>query len=400
MSRKSSITAREVAALKPAERQYARGCGGGLLLLVTPEGGKWWRFKYRFGGVQRGYSLGTFPDVSLAEAREKASEARRMLRDGRDPGVAKAAKKLAQGNSFESIAEEWLIQQSKTLSEATLDKARWMLKQLVYPHIGSRPVADIEAPELLTMLREIEEKGHHETAHRTRQRVSQIMRYAIATGRAVRDPTQDLRGALAPVPTENRAAVTDPAKVGQLLRAIDSYDGQPSTMAALKLAPLVFVRPGELRGAKWNEIELDAGEWRIPAERMKMGERHIVPLSKQAVAILRQQQRLSGSNSEYVFPALTSPKRPMSENTVNGALRRLGYSQDEMTGHGFRAMASTLLNERGFPPDIIELQLAHAERNKVRAAYNRAERLPERRQMMQAWADYLDGLRAAARKAA
>jgi integrase len=397
MRRQTAVTAKEIQSLKPTQKPYKRGCGGGLVLLVMPDGGKWWRFKYRFAGKERGYSLGTFPDVSLAEARDKVSEAKRLLRDGVDPGIAKATQKLAQGITFQAIAEEWLIQQAKTLSPRTLSKARWILEEFVYPRIGSRPVAELQAPELLAMLRPIEKKGHHETAHRTRQRVSQIMRYAIATGRATRDPTQDLRGALAPVPTENRAAVTDPAKVGELLRAIDGYAGQPSTMAALKLAPLLFVRPGELRGAKWSEIDLDAAEWRIPAERMKMGERHIVPLSKQAVAILHEQHRLTG-RGEYVFPALGSSTRPMSENTVNGALRRLGYAQDEMTGHGFRAMASTLLNERGFSPDVIELQLAHAERNKVRAAYNRAERLPERRKMMQDWADYLDELRRAESK--
>lgn len=399
MPRRAAITAKQVENLKPQERPYKRGCGGGLLLIVAPDGGKWWRFKYRFGGKERGFSLGTYPDVSLAQARDKADDARRSLRDGVDPAIARATVKLAQGTTFQAVAEEWLAQQANKLAPVTLSKARWMLEEFVYPHIGSRPISDLQAPELLALLRAIEAKGHHETAHRTRQRVSQIIRYAIATGRAVRDPTQDLRGALAPIPTENRAAVTDPAKVGAMLRAIDGYSGQPSTMAALKLAPLVFVRPNELRGARWDEIDLEAAEWRIPPERMKMGERHIVPLSKQAVAILKEQHRLTGTR-EYVFPSLRSANRPMSENTINGALRRLGYAQDEMTGHGFRATASTLLNELGVSPDLIELQLAHAERNKVRAAYNRAERLPARRKMMQEWADYLDELKAERRKAA
>jgi integrase len=392
MPRKGSITAKQVQALTPGEKPYKRGCGDGLLLIVNPDGSKWWRFKYRFGGKERGFSLGTYPEVSLAEARDRADDARRSLRDGNDPAVARATVKLAQGITFQSVAEEWLAQQATKLSKATLSKARWMLEDFVYPRIGSRPVGDVQAQEILGLLRGIEQKGHHETAHRTRMRISQVIRYAIATGRAERDPTQDLRGALAPIPTENRVAVTDPAGVGALLRAIDGYEGQPATMAALKLAPLVFVRPNELHGAKWSEIDLDAREWRIPGKRMKMGERHIVPLSTQAVEILRQQHRLTGTG-EYVFPSLRSNSRPISNNTINGALRRLGYAQDEMTGHGFRAMASTLLNERGFPPDIIELQLAHAERNKVRAAYNRAERLPERRKMMQDWADYLDELR-------
>jgi integrase len=399
MPRQAAITAKQIQNLKPEVRAYKRGCGGGLLLIVMPDGGKWWRFKYRFGGKERGFSLGTYPDVSLAKARDKADEARRSLRDGVDPAIARATSKLAQETTFQAVAEEWLTQQASKLAPVTLSKARWMLEEFVYPRIGSRPVGDLQAPELLALLRAIEAKGHHETAHRTRQRISQVIRYAIATGRAVRDPTQDLRGALAPIPTENRAAVTDPAKVGELLRAIDGYTGQPSTMAALKLAPLVFVRPNELRSAKWDEIDLEAAEWRIPAERMKMGERHIVPLSTQAVAILQEQHRLTGTR-EYVFPSLRSATRPMSENTINGALRRLGYAQDEMTGHGFRATASTLLNELGVSPDLIELQLAHAERNKVRAAYNRAERLPARRKMMQEWADYLDELKADRRKAA
>jgi len=287
--------------------------------------------------------------------------------------------------------------QAERLAPITMTKARWILNSFVYPRLGSRPIAEITAPELLSVLRPIESRGMNETAHRALQRCSQIFRYAIATGRATRDITSDLRGALAPVVVENRAAITEPQKIGALLRSIDGYVGHPTTAIALKLSPLVFVRPSELRAAEWSEIDLNAAEWRIPAERMKMRERHIVPLSTQAVALLRQLRSIA-RKSKYVFPSLQSRDRPMSVNTVTGALRRLGYARDEMTAHGFRAMACTCLNELGWHPDLIELQLAHAERNKVRAAYNRAERLVDRRKMMQAWGHYLDGLRAGERE--
>jgi integrase len=289
------------------------------------------------------------------------------------------------------VATEWLARQK--LAPATLEKATWQFEQQLFPELGERPIAQISAPELLAVLRKIEVRGKIETAHRAKQRASQVFRYAIATGRADRDPTGDLRGALTPLKPQNRAAVTQPAKVGELLRALSGYSGHPVTHAALRLAPYVFVRPGELRGAEWAEIDLDAGEWRIGAQRMKMREAHLVPLSTQAAAILREIQLLTGSGT-YVFPSLRTLKRSISENTITAALRRMGYSGEEMTTHGFRAMASTLLNEQGFPPDVIELQLAHKERNKVRAAYNRAQRLEERRHMMQAWADYLDALKA------
>jgi integrase len=251
---------------------------------------------------------------------------------------------------------------------------------------------EVTPPELLAALGKIEARGNHESAQRAKQKCGQIFRYAIATGRAERDISADLRGALVPVIARNHASLTRPADVGSLLRAIDGYEGQPITAAALKLAPLVFVRPGELRGARWTEFDLDGAEWRIPGERMRMKEQHIVPLAHQAVTILRELHALTGWG-EYVFPSLLTLERPMSNNTVNTALRRLGYTKEQMTGHGFRSMASTLLNEQGFHPDLIELQLAHVERNKVRAAYNKAQRLAERRKMMQAWSDYLDQLR-------
>lgn len=377
----------------PEGRQYKVYDERGLYLLVTP-GGRWWRFKYRLGGREKGISLGTYPDVSLKRAREKRDEARRLVADGLDPSDQRRAAKDAQADTFKAIAEEWLPKQH--FSDKTLEKARWTFDDLIYPYIGGRPVRQITAPEVLDLVRRLEARGKHETAHRTKQRIGQVLRYAIATGRAERDVTADLRGALTPIKVTNHAAVTEPASVGELLRAIDTYSGQPAVEYALRLAPLLFVRPGELRAARWEELRLegDEPEWRIPAERMKMGEYHVVPLARQAVALLRDLKPITGPNG-MVFPNLRDPNRPLSEVALTAALRRMGYSGDQMTWHGFRTIASTLLNEQGWHPDLIELQLAHQERNKVRAAYNRAQRLEERRKMMQAWADYLDQLKAA-----
>lgn len=395
------LSAVRVRDAKPREKPYKLFDQRGLYLLVTPSAdqyqGRLWRFRYRINGSEKVLALGLYPDVSLKRAREKRDEARRLLADGVEPNVQRKIERAASTETFEAIGREWLAHRAKTTATVTQQKATWLLEQ-IFAEIGSRPILDVTAPELLAALRKIEARGHHESAHRAKQKCGQVFRYAIATGRAERDISADLRGALVPVVAKNHAALTDPAEIGALLHAIDSYEGQPVTAAALKLAPLVFVRPGELRGARWAEFDLDAGEWRIPGERMKMGEQHIVPLSRQAVAILRRLEPLTG-RGEYVFPSLLSVTRPMSNNTVNTALRRLGYTKDQMTGHGFRAMASTLLNEQGFPPDVIELQLAHAERNKVRAAYNRAQRLTERKQMMQAWGDYLDALRTTSSKA-
>ena len=337
-------------------------------------------------------TLGAYPDVTLKRAREKRDDARKLVADGVDPSAKRQAERATHVETFEAIAREWLELQGKSLAAETMEILGTRLKSFLYPYVGSRPVASITAQELLAALRRVEARGKHETAHRVRALAGRVLRYAVATGRAQHDIAADLKDALAPVKSRNFASVTEPARVGELLRAIDGYSGQPITAFALKLAPLVFVRPGELRGAEWSEFDLEGGEWRIPAARMKMGEQHIVPLSRQAVAILRELEILTG-RGRYVFPSLLSLDRPMSNNTVNAALRRLGYGSDEQTGHGFRSMASTLLNEQGFPPDVIELQLAHSERNKVRAAYNRAQRLAERKKMMQAWADYLDGLK-------
>ncbi|MFE0502305.1 tyrosine-type recombinase/integrase [Lysobacter soli] len=373
--------------------------GGGLFLLTRESGARYWQMKYRYGGKERLLSFGVYPEVSLAEARRKRDTAREALRDGMDPGAIKRAHKVAArvaaANSFQAVADAWMATQRRKLAPATFAKSQWLLAQ-VLPWLGSRPVSEIEPPELLTALKRIEARGAHETAHRTKEKCGQVFRYAIAHGIAKRDPSADLRGALAPIVRTSRAALTDPAKVGELLRAIDGYSGQHVTRCALRIAPLLFVRPGELRGMEWGELDLEAGQWRIPARRMKMRDEHVVPLSSQAVAILRELKPLTG-RGRYCFPSLRSASAPMSENTINAALRSLGFDKDTMTGHGFRAMASTRLNEMGWPPDVIERQLAHAERNKVRAAYNRAQYLEERTTMMQAWADYLDGLRAGAK---
>lgn len=385
-----SLTAAAIQAAKPREKPYKLFDQGGLFLLVHPNGGRYWRLKYRMHGREKLLALGTFPDVSLAKARTRRDDARKLIADKTDPAVVKQVEKTANAETFKAIALEWLAKQK--MAAATVEKAKWTFEQLLFPELGDRPIRQITAPDLLAALRKLEARGKIETAHRTKQRASQIFRYAIATGRAERDPAADLRGALTPLEAEHRAAITEPKRVGELLRAIDEYVGQPSTHYALKLAPFVFLRPGELRAAEWPEIDLDAAEWRIPAERMKMRDSHYVPLSRQAVVILREIRPITGSG-RLVFPSLRTTTRPISEGTLNAALRRVGFSKEEMTGHGFRTMASTLLNEQGWHPDLIELQLAHAERNKVRAAYNRAQRLDERRKMMQAYADYLDGLK-------
>jgi integrase len=384
-------------AAKPTQKPYKLSDGGGLYLLVNPNGASWWRFKYQFEGREKLLSLGVYPHVTLQQARALRDDAKKTLVSGVDPSAKRQAEKSSTANTFEAVAREWLALQEKKLAPTTYAKAVWTLETLVCPYIGTRPIAKLGAIDVLKVLKRIEGRGIHETAHRTRQRCSHVFRYAVQTERAAHDVTADLRGALAPVVSEHHAAITEPSRIGELLRAIDGYTGHVGTACALKLAPLLFVRPGELRHAEWTEFELDGHEpqWRIPAGKMKMREQHLVPLSKQAVALLRELQPATGQGP-YVFPSLRSRSRPMSDNTVNAALRRLGYTSEEMTGHGFRSLASTCLNEQGYHPDLIELQLAHAERNKVRAAYNKAQRLPERRKMMQDWSDYLDHLRLAA----
>jgi len=387
------LTEARIRRARPKERPYKLRDGGGLYLLITPTDAKQWRLRYVVGSRESMVSLGTYPATSLKAARAKRTELRAALEVGKDPAAERRAERANTANAFETIAREWLAKQP--FAPKTLAKAVWTFEDLLFPYIGSRPVTALTAPELLEVFRRLESRGKHETAHRSKQRVGQVLRYAIATGRAERDPTADLRGALTPIKVTNRAAVTDPREVAQLLRALDGYQGHAIVEAALKMAPLVFVRPGELRAAEWAEINLDAAEWRIAAHRTKMRRPHLVPLAKQAVAILREIEPLTG-RGRYVFPSPRTSQRPLSDNAITAALRRIGYTGEQMSWHGFRAMASTLLNELGFPPDIIELQLAHQERNEVRAAYNRAQRLEERRKMMQAWADYLDGLRSGA----
>lgn len=381
---------------KPKEKAYKLADEKGLFLLVHTNGSKYWRFKYRFDGKEKLLALGVYPDVSLKDARDKRDSARKQLAvDKIDPGHHRKAHKTARAasaaNSFEVVAREWFAKYSPNWVKSHSDKILRRLERDIFPWIGNRAISEISAPELLTTLRRIESRGAIETAHRAHQNCGQIFRYAIATGRAGRDITYDLRRAIPPAKAKHHASIVDPKAIGGLLRAIDGYQGSLITKCALKLAPLSFVRPGELRKAEWTEFNLDVAEWRIPAARMKMREQHIVPLSSQAIAILKELHPLTG-NGRYVFPGARTNGRPMSENTVNAALRRLGYAGDQMTGHGFRSMASTLLNEQGWHRDAIERQLAHAERDAVRAAYNYAEHLPERKRMMQAWADYLDGL--------
>src|SRR5580700_1853126 len=390
-----SLSEAKIRSAKPRDRAYKLFDERGLFLLVTPTGGRLWRLRYRIGNLEKLISLGSYPDVPLKRAREKRDEARRLIADEIDPSAERKARRAAMLVTFQGVAQEWLDLQSKSLAPETISILGARLNSGLHPYLGTRPMTSITARELLSALRRIEARGRHQTAHRVRALAGRVFRYAVATGRAQHDVAADLKDALVPVKSKNFASVTDPIRVGELMRAIEGYSGHPVTALALKLAPLVFVRPGELRQAEWSEFDLEGAEWRIPAARMKMRELHVVPLAHQSITLLEELQPFA-RGGRYVFPSLRSRDRPMSNNTINGALRRLGYSTEEQTGHGFRTMASTLLNEQGFPPDVIELQLAHAERNKVRAAYNKAQRLPERRKMMQAWADYLDGLRAGA----
>ena len=394
------LTNATIKAAKPQTKPYKLADEKGMYLEVAPSGGKWWRLKYRFEGKEKRISLGTYPDVGLKEAREKREEARKLLAAGIDPGESRKAQKAAGTgdglNSFEVVAREWFSRQRATWVDSHADKILSRMERDLFPWLGKRPIASISAPELLTTLRRIEERGAVETAHRALQNCGQIFRYAIVTGRAERDPTPALRGALQPVKETHYPAVTDPKKIGDLLRAMDDYEGTFVTKCALRLAPLVFVRPGELRKAEWSEISLDAAQWNIPAARMKMREPHLVPLSTQAVAILRELYALTG-RGRYVFPGVRSNDRPMSDNTILGALRRMGFGKEEMTGHGFRAMSRTVLDEvLHVRPDYIEHQLAHSVRDPNGRAYNRTAHLAERTKMMQMWADYLDGLKGGA----
>ncbi|TDJ27189.1 MAG: DUF4102 domain-containing protein [Gammaproteobacteria bacterium] len=388
------LTQKAIKALKPRQRPYKASDGGGLYLAINPTGSKLWRWKYRVEGREKLLSLGIYPTVSLKVARTRRDEARQLLDQGIDPSAVKRAAKGALGDTFATISDEWLLRQRPKLAESTFGKVKQLIG-LLLPRIGKRPIAKIQPPDLLLALREIESRGTFEAAKRSRQVAGRVFRYAISIGKAERDPSADLAGALTTSPVKHRSAITEPKAVGALLRTIDGYQGEPGTIAALKLLALLFVRPGELRLAKWSEFDLDAGQWVIPAKRTKMRKEHLVPLAPAAVEILRELHTYSG-DGEFVFPSLR-PGRAISENTLNYALRNLGISPDQHTCHGFRSTASTLLHELGYPPEVIELQLAHAQRNQVAAAYNRSARLAERKAMMLHWAKYLEGLRSGAK---
>lgn len=392
------LTDTAIRTAKPAEKPYKLADEKGLFLLVNPNGGKWWRLKFRVGGKEKLLSLGTYPDTGLKEARSKRDAARKMKAEGIDPSehrkaVKATASELAE-NSFEVICREWLEHKRCNIEEAQYLKARARLEKDVFPWMGSRPITDITAPEVLTVLRRIDARGARYTAHKVKSEISQCFRYAIATGRAERDPCPDLRGAIPAPKTENRPAITDPKEAGELLRAIDGFKGTFVVRSALLLAPMLFVRPGELRKAQWDDFDLDKGEWRYFINKTKS--HHLVPLATQAVATLRELHALSGHDG-YVFPG-RDPKLPMSDAAVNAALRRMGYdTKTEITGHGFRAMARTILHEElHIKPEVIEHQLAHQVPDSLGTAYNRTKFLKERKAMMQLWADYLDKLKTGA----
>lgn len=380
------------------DKPYRLSDAKGLYLEIHPNGSKYWRLKYRFAGKEKRLALGVYPRVSLKDARKACQVAKDQLEQGIDPLQAKKVRRAeqaqAQANNLETIAREWHKQQARHWSESYSAKVLRAIERDLIPYLGTLPLDSISPPQLLAVLRRVEARGAAESANRLKQTVGQIFRYAVATGRAARDITPDLKGALATPKKNHFPAITEPAKVGKLLNMLDAYAGTATVRAALKLAPLVFVRPKELRHAEWQEIDLEAAEWRIPAEKMKMGMDHIVPLSRQAVEILQEQQLLTGQ-WQYVFPSARSPRRPMSDNAILSAFRNMGISKEEMTGHGFRAMARTILDEvLGERVELIEHQLAHAVKGSLGRAYNRTTHLPQRREMMQRWADYLDQLRA------
>lgn len=393
---KTMLTDIEIRKAKSKERPYKLSDSGGLHLLITPTS-KLWRLAYRFDGKQKTLAIGQYPVFSLTDARKHRDEAKRLLIDNIDPSSAKRAKKQTlcgiSANCFEVIAREWHETHMTIKTAGHAKKVMDRLEKDVFGFIGGANIKDIEAPDVLTVLRRIEARGACDLAHMTKQIIGQVFRYAIATGRAVRNPVPDLEGALKPRTVTHYAAITEPAKIAELLRAANNYTGSITTKCALMLSFHAMLRPTEIRTAEWHEIDLERKEWRIPAAKMKKRVDHIVPLSRQVIDIFEQLKPITG-HKRFVFPSVRTPSAPMSENTINGALRRLGFERDEMTAHGFRSMASTRLNESNlFSCDVIERQLAHNDRNAVRAAYNRAQYLPERAKMMQWWSDYLDSLR-------
>jgi integrase len=378
---------------KPREKPYKLSDGEGLFLLIHPSGAKYWRLRYFFAGKEKLLALGVYPQISLGEARQKRFEARNAIAHGNDPGEIKKQEKqqllLNQANTFEEVTREWLAKRTGHLSDTTRQVKEIRLERYAYPSLGNKPIAEINAPDVLAMVRKIEKRGTFELARRVLQMTGQIFAYAIATGRADRNPVPDLRGAIETPKVTHRAYLKE-RELPDFLVKLEAYDGHPQTKLALKLLLLTFVRTTELRAAEWIEIDWKKGEWRIPASRMKMKQEHIVPLSKQSLSLLKELRLYSG-NREHLFPNWQKPTGYMSENTMLYALYRMGY-HSRTTGHGFRSTASTILNENGFRADVIERQLAHTERNNVRAAYNHAQYLTERREMMQWWADYLAGI--------
>ncbi|MEQ9462311.1 MAG: integrase arm-type DNA-binding domain-containing protein [Haliea sp.] len=392
----SKLTAATVKNAKPGPKSRKLTDGGGLYLLVDTKGSKFWRYDYRFAGKRKTLAVGVFPDISLKEAREAHYEAKKQIQKGIDPGqvrkVERQTRNLAASDSFEAIGREWFNQIMDDKSESYRVRTGRILEKDLYPYVGNRPIAEISAPELLATLRRIESRGAVDIAHRARQTAGQVFRYAIITGRAERDPTADLKGALKSKKKKHHAAITEPADVGRLLVAIDNFQGTAVVKAALQLSALLFQRPGEIRAMEWGEINWDAKRWELPAEKMKMGLPHMVPLSRQAVDILLDLQRLTG-RGRFVFPSARGASRHICENAVRVALRAMGYTNEQMTAHGFRAMARTLLDEvLGFRPDWIEHQLAHAVKDPNGRAYNRTSHLEGRKEMLQGWADYLDDL--------
>ena len=385
-----------VKSANPKESQYKLFDGGGLFLLIAPSGGKWWRLKYRFGGREKLLSLGTYPLVSLKDARERRDEAKKLLANSVDPGLHRQAVKTStlseHANTFEIVAREWFAKHAPALVESPSKKILSRLEKQLFPFIGACPIREIEAPHLLAAVAHAEKRGAVETAHRLVQLCGQVFRYAIITGRAKHDISADLRGALQAVTVQHRAAITEPQKIGALLRAIDGYQGYFPLTCALRLAPLLFLRPGELRQGEWAEISFDAAELRVPPTKMKMRQMHIVPLCSQALSILEELRPITGQR-RYLFPSIRAASRPITDEALLAPLPRKGFTKEEMSVHGFRGMASTILNEKGYNRDWIERQLAHGERNGVHAAYNYAEYLPERRRMMQEYADYLSELK-------
>ena len=392
------LTDTTIRTAKPSEKPYKLADEKGLFLLINPNGSKWWRLKYRVSGKEKLLSFGTYPDVGLKDARSKRDDARKLLADGVDPGQNRKAQKATKaelvGNSFEVIAREWLEGQKTIVSTGQYDKTLARLQNDVFRWLGARPISELTAPDVLTVLRRIDARGARYTAHRARGQISQVMRYAIATGRAERDPCPDLKGAIPSPRSSNFASITEPLKVGEMLRSFDAFSGTFVVKCALEMAPRVFVRPGELRKAEWESIDLDKAEWSYFVTKTKTA--HLVPLATQVVTLLRELHALTG-HGRYVFPG-RDPQKPMSEAAINAALRRLGYdTKTEITGHGFRAMARTILHEElHVKPEVIEHQLAHTVPDALGTAYNRTKFLKERKAMMQLWADYLDKLKAGA----